>query len=86
MNIKFVPRHNTNPSDCWCDALALATGKPYDEIRTIMQPFNTRGGLIISTEGHVTYMRGATIYDNIPVGERVAYLARSADWVGVPAL
>jgi len=51
-----------------------------------MQPFNTRGGLIISTEGHVTYMRGATIYDNIPVGERVAYLARSADWVGVPAL
>jgi hypothetical protein len=40
----FAGRSNGNPNDCWCDALALATGKTYDEIRTMFQPFIIENG------------------------------------------
>ena len=45
----FVGRVNRNDSDCWCDALALATGKSYDEIWALFQPFLFESG---SLESH----------------------------------
>lgn len=44
MKIKFKPRHNHNHNDCWCDALAFALNKPYEEIYELMKPFKVESG------------------------------------------
>jgi len=45
--VKWKPRHNHNDGDCWCDALALATGKTYDEVFEMMRPFRNDDGTLI---------------------------------------
>lgn len=37
--MKFVGRLHKHTNDCWCDALALATGKNYDEVYASLSPW-----------------------------------------------
>ena len=42
--MKFVGRLHKHRNDCWCDALALATGKDYDEVYASLTPWVDSSG------------------------------------------
>jgi len=46
VKINFSPRHNSNQNDCWCDSIALAIHKPYDEIYTMFSPLLGEDGAL----------------------------------------
>lgn len=39
MKVEFKPRIHINNNDCWCDAIALATGSSYDTVFSVLIPF-----------------------------------------------
>jgi hypothetical protein len=41
--MKFVGREHKHKDDCWCDALSLALGKPYDDIYNALSLFEKDG-------------------------------------------
>lgn len=48
MKVKWKPRHNHNDNDCWCDALAFATGKPYEEVYELLKGLRSKDGALKS--------------------------------------
>ena len=41
----FVGREHKHKDDCWCDALSLALGKPYDDIYNALSLFEKDDGM-----------------------------------------